>query len=804
MDLDTQYEEAKLNLERLLQSEDAKASKKNEARTRQVLIDTMIYECLGWGTESVFPEEHHGKDYADYTFYAPRKLMILEAKKEGKYFEIPAPSKSTQRKLSTLCDRNSELKQALQQVSDYCQKRGTPYGVVSNGHQYIGFIASRTDGVAPMDGVGVVFTSLEEIFENFEIFWNLFSKPAVEEKFFEQKLTDSAPPPLPAKLSSKISPYPGVKSRNSLQADIEVIEDAVFEDTMEAEELRTVFLQECYCQSGAVSQHVKLARFILENRYSSIFEENTVAPHITPATTKKGVDEDILALNKRPILLLGDVGVGKSIFIENLIHIAAKDIFSKTINLKIDLGVEAALSSSVRDFIIKEIPNKLLEVKGIDVFDRGFVNSTYFKEIQRFKRGIYGELEESNPTEFLNKKLIHIEDLMKDKSSHLRASLEYIVKSQQRPFVLFLDNADQRDESVQEEAFLISQEMANSWPVTVFLSVRPETYNRSRKVGALTGYHPKAFTIPPPRVTDVASKRLAFGEKIVDGKIPVNMFNPTSTVTLSNLGNLIHALRTSLSKNTEIAEFIENISGGNVREALRYIREFLSSGHVDTRKILDIIDKKGNYLVPTHEFERAIIYEDNEHYYPSSTPITNLFHIRNWSLKDYFLNFNALSVCESLSSNQDTNGFCGIGRLFDEVQELGFTPESIDQTLLYLIDRGLIETAGRLKPIKFSDIPSHIRITSSGAYHLNTLSKRFTYLDAIIVDTVILCESKRAEIKNAYNISDRLIRSRIFLNYLNDVWEEVMLETKFFDWTLHANAIEAHISDVESRLTQAV
>ena len=35
-------------------------------------------------------EEENNGEYADYTFYLPRRTLIVEAKREGIYFEVPA------------------------------------------------------------------------------------------------------------------------------------------------------------------------------------------------------------------------------------------------------------------------------------------------------------------------------------------------------------------------------------------------------------------------------------------------------------------------------------------------------------------------------------------------------------------------------------------------------------------------------------------------------------------------------------------------------------------------------------------
>src|SRR5260370_39318033 len=68
---------------------DSNIGNRNEATTRLQLIDRIFFECLGWDRNDVTAEEAHDGQYADYTFDVPRKLLIVEAKKEGVYFELP-------------------------------------------------------------------------------------------------------------------------------------------------------------------------------------------------------------------------------------------------------------------------------------------------------------------------------------------------------------------------------------------------------------------------------------------------------------------------------------------------------------------------------------------------------------------------------------------------------------------------------------------------------------------------------------------------------------------------------------------
>lgn len=64
----------------------------NEADTRPQIIDRILHEIIDWPRTRVACEEYVQPGYADYVF---RKgsgdvVFLLEAKKEGDYFSLPA------------------------------------------------------------------------------------------------------------------------------------------------------------------------------------------------------------------------------------------------------------------------------------------------------------------------------------------------------------------------------------------------------------------------------------------------------------------------------------------------------------------------------------------------------------------------------------------------------------------------------------------------------------------------------------------------------------------------------------------
>ena len=88
----------------------------NEAQTRFHIIDRILFNCLGWERELVEVEKCESNEFTDYELGSPR-LPILEAKREGRTFEIPAGlSKKLITDLNSLIQISKEASNAIKQA----------------------------------------------------------------------------------------------------------------------------------------------------------------------------------------------------------------------------------------------------------------------------------------------------------------------------------------------------------------------------------------------------------------------------------------------------------------------------------------------------------------------------------------------------------------------------------------------------------------------------------------------------------------------------------------------------------------
>jgi hypothetical protein len=147
-------------------------------------------------------EEWFESRFTDYAFGSPRRLVV-EAKREGIYSELPVGFDKRTCKLATIIHRSPEIESAIRQALGYCQERGIPLGAVCNGHQLIAFIASRPDGVPPLEGQCLVFRSLRDMADEFRTLWDNLSRPGVFAYTLHSTLKVEGIHPPPEKVSQR-------------------------------------------------------------------------------------------------------------------------------------------------------------------------------------------------------------------------------------------------------------------------------------------------------------------------------------------------------------------------------------------------------------------------------------------------------------------------------------------------------------------------------------------------------------------------------------------------------------------------
>lgn len=766
----------------------------NEAETRFHIIDRIIVNCLGWPREEIRLEQPQGRSYSDYELGLPRQ-SIWEAKKEKRTFDLPSKAqKSVTSDLSSILALGGEAAEAIKQVQEYCSRRGVQIAVAANGPQLIAFLATRTDGTAPLEGRCLVINGYKQLLEEFPRIWQVLSPSGIAEHRLIRLLSVGDDRAIPQKLSSHLISYPHYRYPSELQASLRTISELLLIDLIDQPEVEKQFFRECYCESGALSQHALISKKMLATRYASLFSLSEKSPNAVPVIGGPGkpfLTPEVLAeaISQRPVILIGDVGVGKTSFLKHLVYVSAFEEFQEALYIYIDLGSKGALASNLNDFVLNEVEHQLQDKYNVDIYENAFVSGVYHQDIKRFEQGIYQGIKINNPALYDEKFLSFIESKTQQRDQHLKKSIAHIAHGRRKQLIVMLDNADQRDYTIQQESFIIAQNLAKDWHAAVFIAVRPQTFYRSKQSGALTAYPNRVFTISPPRVDLVIERRLNFALSLAEGRIVTERLKNIK-FDLVNIADFIKALLLSLKQSTELVEFLSNITGGNIRAVIDFVTKFIGSANVDAEKIIRIMTEEKQYIVPLHEFWKAALLGDFSYYDPMSSLALNLFDIFGTNQNEHFLLPMILSYISTDGKQKSKEGFVATDHIIIEMQDWGFSRTVTEMVIRRANNKKLIDTPQRVtfdedEAGLYGDMPDSIRISTIGAYHIKRWITEFSYLDAMSYDTPIFDEEIRNSIRkniNSFFITDRYDRALEFRSYLTKVWSCSNLNPIYFDW----------------------
>jgi hypothetical protein len=780
----------------------------NEDTTRLRFVDTVFFECLDWDKFSqVQTEEHTDVGVIDYSMTIGVPLLVVEAKKVGVSFSLPVEQGKNNRILRSVqavASLDKGIEGALSQAARYALEKGAPFVAVSNGWQVVAFCSQPGVGVGWRKGGALVFESLACIRDNFREFWEVLSVEAVRRFHLRQRLSKPLNVSPALKKSSSIKNYDRSKNRNDFQADLQILGDLVFGGRLFED--RKLFQEYCYCAGGAIPQFSRASRSYLEDRYPEFFSSTANTPMLEPAQTKKGPAAALANLTniRKPILLLGDVGVGKNTFLEHLFLVDWSDKSEDLIVIRVDLADKPSRADDLPSVVAQEIERSLLEHYEIDINEDKFIRAVYHGELLRFRRSPEGSIRDEQPDAFALAEVAFLKSLRARFDEHIRALFKHLVKGRRKMVVLIFDNVDQRSSDLQSATFIQAQIAASTWDVFVMVALRPDTFVRAKLAGEIAGYHPRAFTISPPRFDQLMSKRIIAAIRMLNGELPVPNVGGSAAFQAKNVASYLSVLQHSFASNPDLLTFCEDISGGNMRLALDYVIAFMSCGHVDALKILERWQEKGGYTIPLHEFIRGVMFAEREYYSGASAMIMNVYDCKTGDPKEVFAVLCVLAFLSVVMSNtkgdKTEGGYATIEDVRQSLVSAGFLFEQACWAVERSLEHRLVET--NLKSGVIGEA-THVRISATGSYYISTLVRTFVYTDAVCTDTPIADNETYQAMGDVYQLADRLERASVFVDFLSKMHELNPSLRGISTWDAIAEGIRKDVALVQEAAVRA-
>ncbi|MGU3668471.1 hypothetical protein ACLBX9_30180 [Methylobacterium sp. A49B] len=766
----------------------------NEAQNRFQFVDRLLKECLGW--EHPYMEVEHRDEAggkSDYVLGKPARA-ILEAKKEAIRFDIPPSGKAkTVRKLRDLVNTCSNLSSAVTQVLQYCALQGAQIAIVCNGPQ-LALFQYYIPGMSPLDGECFLFNGYQSYIEDFPLLWKLLSPEGIQENRALRQLTLNRTPRIPPKAVTNIGEPQAYRYRSPFQENLRTLSSVLLEHIEDNPNVKSDFYRDCYVPLEANNRHLLLSKKIISSRYRRNSESGSAPAALqTQISAGKLYVEDVESTSiagSRPIVVIGDVGVGKTSFFENLFEQLEQSEKARTYYIHLNLGIEATLSATVGEFIIAAIPDTLRRRYQIDIDSADFVDSLYAEDLKSFENGIHGRLKAIDLLSYERARIDFLSARTGKADEHMKRALIYLSGAMGKQIILVIDNADQRSFKVQQDAFLIAQELASLRRFFVFKALRPSTFFESKTTGALSGYQNRILTISPPPADEVLRKRIAFAVRVAEGEAAPHALEGIQL----NIKSIVYFLRATLRSirvNAQIKTFLSNITGGNTRLVIELISGFCGSPNVECERIVSIEREEGDYQVPLHEFTKHALLGEYSYFNPLSSLVAcNIFDVSSADPREHFICCLLIAYISSPLGIKDNDGFVGGPAVQKELLRLSFTDDQIAHALRRLAKKRLIETPQahyRELPVSEDADPLQyfFRATSIGLYHTRFWAGSFAFLDAVSIDKPIFDTVPRGVLfSNAasHEISDRLRKATVFRDYLENKWHESNFDLTYYDF----------------------
>jgi len=554
----------------------------SEADTRCKIVDKFLTSCLGWNENDIRREEHVNEGYIDYIMRFGNKGLIVEAKKIGAIFELPAGLDFSSRlTIGNLLKKEKTLEIYYDQVSRYCLNASVQFGCFTNGLAWVIFPAVRTDGIKLHMSKVIVFNGIKEIGENFISFWNLLSKKAMESGTINEILLPELKITPPSFLVNDQIRRDQVLNRNKLSGVLSPILPEYFGDLIGLESINT--LEKCYVEPTPLSEVTGDRRRLSK----TVGEAPPIRQYLSPDQVYADLDKSILAFinssGRSGVLyvLLGRVGSGKSTFLYHYFYVKNKSIHDH--NLVFFLNwLEYDEQQSISDFFYEKIEmlsksNTLYTENAVfKILERAFQ-----EDITTLKKGALGNIKDEA---IIQQKVSELLIELSNRKEYFYSRLfKYLRKNKGINTIIIFDNIDQLDPKLQDTIIKFSYAVYERWGSFTLISLREENYVKSKREGSLSTIQCNLIYIPKPSIIPIIKKRLeCFADDIADDSSKISSDLTQLSLTALDLRQYIFLISKSItSYQDKVKNFLEALAFGNIRQCLEFFRKFLTAGNTN-------------------------------------------------------------------------------------------------------------------------------------------------------------------------------------------------------------------------------
>ena len=754
---------------------------KNEANTRHKIIDFVLHDFLNWPKNRVTHEEHVHVGYADFILTKSNgdALIVIEAKKEGIFFELPIAYSQAEtscfiglKKLLT----DANISNAISQVRSYCYELGCEYACITNGHEWI-FFKTFEKGKKWDTLQAFVIRKLDFFCNEYTKAQNNFSFIAVTENSSLLSLLTSAHPKDRSIYypKEKIPSYSHAITANRLASSLRPIVKRYFgvigDDDRD-------FMDKCYVSQREYQNTFEGMRTLIQDSLSPYFESYGIQQ--LDDTGRGGHLGGRLVKNIKNsrrgevLVLFGGKGAGKSTFIKRLLHHnPPRWLRDHSVISIVDL-----LKTPENADVIREAAWAKLVV---DLDSDGMLNSTREELVaklfqDRFEIASKQDLSGLDTrSENYNLKLNQLISGWKSDKLYCAKRLVAYWEQQGRGVVVVVDNTDQYSSEIQDFCFTSAQEISKELNCIVLISMREERFFDSKIHGVLDAFQKSGFHISSPRPAEVFKKRLEYTVRLLNNEQRRReLISSLDEHFVADCTKYLNILSREFSNDASpLNSFLTACAHGDIRLSLDLFSSFLLSGYTNVDEMISI----GRWTFKIHQVIKPVMVPTRYFYDENRSDIPNIYQVRSTRHGSHF---TGLRILRKLAKGVDISApsYFSVAELRNYFAETFNMIEDFERNLNVLLKHGFVEADNRLDV--YSPSVDSVKITNYGLYTFNELAFYFTYLDLICTDCGIfdqqtgnyLAEAAKREYllftkkEKMERIKVRLERVEKFIDYL--------------------------------------
>ncbi|QSH40939.1 type I restriction endonuclease [Lentisphaerota bacterium ZTH] len=606
---------------------------------------------------------------------------------------------------------------------------------------------------------------------------------------------------------------------NSFGASLVLEYNFLFNPVTEDEKEEVV--KNTYITSGSRTKHVSDIEKLIQRDNSILIQNITTKINDTKQPNKvfSSLRSEITRNRKgQLILLIGNVGVGKSTFCDYLKNVCLPDDLVKTSTwVKADLNNAPMNKSKIYDWVSDKIIDELKTINkhiSIDSFEEQ--KKIFYNEVKEFEQGPAKIL--AGTDKYNEEYYEHLKKQKSDKDLYLNRLINYLCTGRNKRLIVTLDNCDKRSRDDQLLMFQVAKWLQDNIKCIIFLPMRDTTFDHHRREPPLdTVIKDFSFRIDPPNLREVLQRRVEYAcNKIESSNSNRRTFEMEGIEVAYDKSEQIKFLRSimkSLFDNIYFKRLISGLAGRDIRKGLEIFVDFCKSGHVAESEIVKIISSSKPYILKNDIIARVIFKGKNRYYNDAQSRVKNLFFSET---SDTIPNpFTRLAILKWLDNKSTVRGSCNIKgyhqvkELLEDLIKYGFGENDVKSRIEELARASCLTTESQLTS-ELNYEQDLITILPAGkitldllrdCYYLACCSEDVWYKDYDVAQRI----SKRIndQIGSGINSFETvLFNAQDMLNYLKS-YKNSYLVTPLIDKELSLVSLEDSVQKIDQHIKKS-